>query len=76
MDWLLGGEVWPADQLPPATGPPTPAAARRASATCQTGVVGLRVPLGHPLLGQDPAQPGMLVVHRSFPSDSQLLPYR
>jgi hypothetical protein len=76
MDWLLGGDVWPTDQLPPATGHPPPAAARRASVTCQPGVVGLGVPFGHALLGQDLAQPGMLVVHGSFPSEISTATYR
>src|SRR5215218_3320094 len=70
MDWLLGGDGWPPGQLPPATARPPPSAARRVSATHQPRMGGLLPPLGDALLGQDLAQPGMLVVHVSFPSCS------
>src|SRR5215216_2871376 len=61
--WLVGGDGWPPGQLPPATDRPPPSAARRASASHQSRMGGLLVPLGDALLGQDLAQPGMLVVH-------------
>jgi hypothetical protein len=52
VDWLVGGDSWPPGQLPPATGrPPSVSVARRASATHQSGVGGLLVAFGHPLLG-------------------------
>jgi hypothetical protein len=62
--WLLGGDGWPPSQLPPATGRPgaTPAT-RRAGAEPQPRLGGLLSPLGDVLVGQDLAQPGMLVVH-------------
>src|SRR5215218_8727027 len=70
-DWLVGGDGWPAGQLPPATGrPPLAPTMRWASATEQSCVGGLLVPLGDALVGQDLAQAGMLVVHVSFPSYS------
>jgi hypothetical protein len=50
---LVGGAAWPPGQLPPAAGCPSPAAARRASATCQPRLGGLLVPVGDALLGQD-----------------------
>jgi hypothetical protein len=69
MDWLLGGDGWPPGQLPPATGRPGPTpATRRASATPQPRLGGLLSPLGDVLVGQDLAQPGMLVVHVPSPS--------
>jgi hypothetical protein len=69
MGWLLRSDARPPDQLPPATGRQRPApAARRASATHQPRMGGLPVPLGHALLGQHLAQPGMLAGHASFPS--------
>jgi len=71
MGWLLDGDGWPPGQLPPATGHPRPTPATwRASATPQPRMVGLLSPLCDVLLGQDLAQPGMLVVHVSFPSCS------
>jgi hypothetical protein len=71
MGWLLGGDGWPAGQLPPATGRPrsTPAV-WWASAPRKPCLGGLLSPLGDVLVGQDLAQPGMLVVHVSFPSSS------
>jgi hypothetical protein len=71
MGWLLGGDGWPAGQLPPATGRPrsTPTP-RRASAEPQPRMGGLLSPFGDALLGQDLAQPGMLVVHVRSPSCS------
>jgi hypothetical protein len=63
MNRLIGGDAWPAGQLPPATGRPRPAATRRTSATPQPGMSGLLPPFGDALLGQHLAQPGMLVVH-------------
>src|SRR5215218_6387455 len=69
--WLVGGDGWPPGQLPPAAARPGPApAARWASTRHQSCVGGLLVPLGDALLGQRLAQPGMLVVHVSFPSCS------
>jgi len=69
--WLLGGDGWPAGQLPPAMGRPrsTPTT-RRASAEAQPRLGGLFSPLGDALLGQRLAQPGMLVVHVPSPSSS------
>jgi hypothetical protein len=64
---LVGGVAWPPHQLPPATGCPSAAAARRASATCQSDLGGLLVPIGDALLGQGLAEPGMLVVHGPSP---------
>jgi hypothetical protein len=76
-DWLVGGDGWPADQLPPATSRSRPTLALRwASATNQPRMSGLLVPLGDALLGQDLAQPSMLVVHVSFLPAAQLLPRR
>jgi hypothetical protein len=72
--WLLGGDGWPPSQLPPATGRPgaTPAT-RWASAEPQPRMGGLRSSFGDALLGQDLAQPGMLVVHVPSPSYSSAL---
>jgi hypothetical protein len=70
MDWLLGGDGWPPGQLPPATARPPPSPARRVSTTREPRMGGLLVPLDYALLGQDLDQPGMLVVHGSFPSYS------
>jgi hypothetical protein len=64
---LVGRDAWPPGQPPPPTAQPPPAPARRASATHQPRMVGLLVPFGDALLGQRPAQPGMLVVHGSHP---------
>jgi hypothetical protein len=66
--WVGGrrASCWPPGQLPPAIGQP-PTAARRASTTRQPGVGGLLSPFADALLGQHLAQPGMLVVHGSFP---------
>ena len=64
---LVGGAAWPSHQLPPATGCPSAAAARWASATCQPDLGGLLVPIGDALLGQGLAEPGMLVVHDRSP---------
>jgi hypothetical protein len=61
MDGLIGGDIWSPSQLPPALDRPLPAAAR--GTTCQPRMVGLRLRLGDALLGQDLAQPGMLVGH-------------
>jgi hypothetical protein len=64
MGWLLGGDGWPFGELPPAAGRPRPATAVWwASATDQSCMGGLLVPLGDALVGQRLAQPGMLVVH-------------
>jgi DNA-binding CsgD family transcriptional regulator/tetratricopeptide (TPR) repeat protein len=76
MDWLLGGDGWPAGHLPPAPGRPPPSAARRASATRQSCMGGLLSPLGDALLSQDLAEPGMLVVHESVLSCSSAAPQR
>src|SRR5215217_5731191 len=62
------GALRATDWLPPATARPPPSPARRASATRQPRIGGLLPPLGDALLGQDLAQPGMLVVHGSSPS--------
>src|SRR5512132_4388067 len=71
LDGLLGGDGWPAGQLPPATGCPRPTPSTgRASGTPQPCVSGLLPSLGDALLGQDLAEPGMLVVHVSSPSYS------
>jgi hypothetical protein len=69
--WLLGGDGWPAGQLPPATGRSrsTPAV-WWASATRKPCLGGLLSPLGDALVGQRLAQPGMLVVHFPAPSSS------
>jgi hypothetical protein len=68
MGWLLGGDGWPAGQLPPATGRPSRApATRRASAPDQSCVGGLLVSFGDALGGHLLAQPGMLVVHVPLP---------
>jgi hypothetical protein len=64
---LVGGTAWPPHQLPPATGCPSAAAARLASATCHPGLGGLMVPVGDALLGQGLAKPGVLVVHGPSP---------
>jgi hypothetical protein len=54
MGWLLGGDGWPASQLPPATGRPRPTpTTRRASGPRQLGMGGLLSPLGDVLVGQD-----------------------
>jgi hypothetical protein len=69
MGRLLGGDGWPAGQLPPAMGRPRPTPApRRASAEPQPRLGGLLSLLGDVLVGQDLAQPGMLVVHVPSPS--------
>jgi hypothetical protein len=67
--WLLGGDGWPPGQLPPAMGRsrPTPTT-RRATAIPQPRMGGLLSLFGDALLSQYLAQPGMLVVHVSFPS--------
>jgi hypothetical protein len=71
MGWLLGGDGWPPGQLPPAIGRPRPTpAVWWASATRKPCLGGLLSPLGDVLFGQCLAQPGMLVVHVSFPSSS------
>jgi hypothetical protein len=72
LDGLLGGEGWPPGQLPPAAGRPPPSAALGVSAGHQLRMGGLLSALGDALLGQDLAQPGMLVVHVSFPSCSSV----
>jgi len=69
MGGLVGGDVWPAGQLPPATGrPPGAAATRRASTPEQSRQGSLLVPFGDALGGQGLAQPSMLVVHAASPS--------
>src|SRR5215211_6693699 len=66
-DGRLGGSTWPTGQLPPATGQPSVApVARPTSVMRESGMGGLLVPLGDALLGQQLAQPGMLVVHVLF----------
>src|SRR5829696_4845996 len=61
------GALRATDWLPPATARPPPSAARRASASHQPRMGGLLPPLGDALLGQDLAQPGMLVIHVVLP---------
>jgi hypothetical protein len=71
MGWLLAGDGWPAGQLPPAMGRPRPTpAVWWMSATRKPCLGGLLSPLGDVLVGQDLAQPGMLVVHGPSPSSS------
>jgi hypothetical protein len=65
--WVVGGHAWPPGQPPPATTRPRPAPAGRASATRQPRLVGLLAPFDDALLGQRLTQPGVLVVHGSFP---------
>jgi hypothetical protein len=57
----LGGDAWPAGQLPPPS-QPAPVAARP-SAMGEPGLGGLLVSFADALGGQRLAQPGMLVLH-------------